>query len=453
MCAQQQKLQVLSNFQFYEDKEDYPKITELLRRGDIIGIVGYPSRSKTGELSIIPKKIELLAPCLHNLPFPGGLKDIETRYRARYLDLILHDEVTENFIKRTRMIQYIRRFFDERGFLEVETPTMSFLAGGATAKPFITYHNELGINLFLRVATELYLKQLIVGGIEKVYEIGKNFRNEGIDLTHNPEFTAIEAYWAYADYYDLIEMTETLLSSMVHHFFGTYQIQFYPLGKATPEKCYEIDFTPPYRRIPMIETLESKLNISFPRPLEGTECNEFLSKLLADKKIECTPPLTTSRMLDKLVGEYIEPDLISPSFITDHPQLMSPLAKYHRSKPGITERFELFLGGKELCNAYTELNDPFIQRSLFQDQSKDRAAGDDEAHPIDEGYCEALEHGLPPTAGWGMGIDRLVMFLTNNNNIKEVILFPAMRPLDRDRKAQQQQLNPTDLKNIPTNQK
>lgn len=318
---------------------------------------------------------------------------------------------------------------------------------------FFTYHNDLGINLFLRIATELYLKQLIIGGIEKVYEIGKNFRNEGIDLTHNPEFTAIEAYWAYADYYDLIEMTEELLSSMVYSLFGTHKLTFYPQGKEVPEKFYEIDFTPPYRRIPMIETLEAKLGIKFPQPLESEETNTFLKKLLEEKKIECTPPLTTARLLDKLVGEYIEPECISPTFITDHPQLMSPLAKYHRSKPGITERFELFVCGKELCNAYTELNDPFVQRSLFHAQAADRAAGDDEAQPIDEGYCEALEHGLPPTAGWGMGIDRLVMFLTNHNNIKEVILFPAMRPLERERLAQRQQLSAVDLKNVPSAQR
>jgi len=245
-------------------------------------------------------------------------------------------------------------------------------------------------------------------------------------------------------------MTQTLLSSLVYSLYGTYVLNFYPQGKEVPEKVYEVNFEPPYKQVPMIETLEKKLDIRFPQPLEGDVCHNFLKELLAEKKIECTPPLTTARMLDKLVGEYIEPDLVSPTFITDHPQLMSPLAKYHRSKPGITERFELFVCGKELCNAYTELNDPFVQRALFTDQGKDRAAGDDEAQPIDEAYCEALEHGLPPTGGWGMGIDRLVMFLTNHNNIKEVILFPAMRPLERERKAQQQQLSSVDVKNIPT---
>jgi len=245
-----------------------------------------------------------------------------------------------------------------------------------------------------------------------------------------------------------MEMTQDLLSSMVYSIWGTYKIKFHPQGKENPEKFYEIDFAPPYRRIPMIETLEEKLNITFPRPLESEECHLFLKNILIQKKIECTPPLTTARMIDKLVGEYIEPDCISPTFIIDHPQLMSPLAKYHRSKPGITERFELFVCGKELCNAYTELNDPAVQRALFMDQAKDRDAGDEEAQPIDESYCEALEHGLPPTGGWGMGIDRLVMFLTNHNNIKEVILFPAMRPLDRERKAQQQQLSAVDTKNI-----
>jgi len=317
---------------------------------------------------------------------------------------------------------------------------MNMLAGGATAKPFVTYHNDLGVNLFMRVAPELFLKQLIIGGMEKVYEIGKNYRNEGIDLTHNPEFTAVEAYWAYADYEDIMKLTEDLLSSMVLAIKGTYKVTYHPLGHENPEKAYEIDFEPPYARIPMIETLESRLKIKFP-PLDSEEViNDFLKALIKQKEIECEPPLTTARLLDKLVGEYIEPDLINPSFIIDHPQIMSPLAKYHRHKPHLTERFELFVAQKELCNAYTELNDPFVQRQLFSAQSVDRAAGDDEAQPIDEGFCEAMEHGLPPTGGWGMGIDRLTMFLSDCNNIKEVILFPAMRPLDRDRIAQEQQL-------------
>eukprot|EP01123_Difflugia_compressa_P010064 TRINITY_DN3567_c0_g1_i1.p1 TRINITY_DN3567_c0_g1~~TRINITY_DN3567_c0_g1_i1.p1 ORF type:complete len:577 (-),score=119.64 TRINITY_DN3567_c0_g1_i1:131-1825(-) len=441
ITSHQTKVQILCNFKFYEDKEDFPKIMEILKRGDVIGVIGFPSRSKTGELSIVPKQVILLAPCLHMLPFPGALKEIETSYRCRYLDLISNENILNTFKTRSKIISFIRRFFDERDFLEVETPTMNMIAGGATAKPFVTYHNDLGVNLFMRVAPELYLKQLVIGGIEKVYEIGKNYRNEGIDLTHNPEFTAIEAYWAYSDYQDLMTMTEELLSSLVFSLKGKYKVTYHPHGEENTADSYEIDFKPPYRRIPMIETLEETLKVTFPRPLDSDECQEFLKHLLHSLKIECKPPLTTARLLDKLVGEYIEPHLISPAFIIDHPQLMSPLAKYHRSKPELTERFELFVAQKELCNAYTELNDPFVQRNLFMAQSKDRDAGDDEAQPIDEGFCEAMEHALPPTGGWGMGIDRLTMFLTDSNNIKEVILFPAMRPLDRERTAQAQQLN------------
>jgi len=283
------------------------------------------------------------------------------------------------------------------------------------------------------------LKQCIIGGIEKVFEIGKNYRNEGIDLTHNPEFTACEFYWAYADYNDLMTLTETLLSSMVLSITGSYVVKYHPQGKGT-DTVWEIDFKPPYKRVPMIETLEEKLNVKFPKDLETPEANAFLRTLCAKHQVECSPPHTTARLIDKLVGQYIEPSLISPAFIIDHPQLMSPLAKWHRTKPSVTERFELFVGMRELCNAYTELNDPFRQRQLFMGQSQDRDAGDDEAQPVDEGFCTAMEHGLPPTGGWGLGLDRLTMFLTDHNNIKEVILFPAMKPLEEERRAQAQQL-------------
>jgi len=288
----------------------------------------------------------------------------------------------------------------------------------------------------VRVAPELYLKQLVIGGMEKVYEIGKNYRNEGIDMTHNPEFTAIEFYWAYADYEDVMKLTEDLLSGLVLDLFGTHKIKFHYNGKEHENDFYEIDFTPPYPRYPMIETLEKKLGVKFPEKLDSEETHALLKEQLAKHKLELPQPHTIARLLDKLVGKFIECDLISPGFITDHPQVMSPLAKWHRSKPGLTERFEGFIAKKEFCNAYTELNDPAVQRDSFLGQQKDRDAGDEEAQPVDEGYCTALEYGLPPTGGWGLGIDRLVMFLTDNNSIKEVILFPTMKPTDSERAAQ-----------------
>lgn len=413
---------------------------EHLRRGDIIAIVGYPGRTSpknrdVGELSIFARQVILLTPCLHQIPSEHyGLKDQEQRYRQRYLDLIMNDNTRNVFITRSKMISYIRRYFDDRDFIEVETPMMNAIAGGATAKPFITHHNDLNMDVFMRVAPELYLKMLIVGGLERVYELGKQFRNEGIDLTHNPEFTTCEFYMAYADVYDIMEITEDLVSALVKHITGGYETKFHT---QTGEE-YHVNWQKPWKRIEMIPALEKACGEKFPSgdQLHTQETNDFLKRMLKKTNVECSPPQTNARMLDKLVGEFIEETCINPTFITGHPQVMSPLAKYHRDYPGLCERFEAFVCKKEIVNAYTELNDPFDQRLRFEEQARQKDQGDDEAQMVDENFCTSLEYGLPPTGGWGMGIDRLVMFLTDHYSIKEVLAFPFMKDEQNQGKVQ-----------------
>lgn len=389
---------------------------ETIDPGDILGVRGRLFRTNTGELTVEVKEWVLLAKSLHPLPEKWhGLKDVEVRYRQRYLDLIANEHARRVFFLRSRLISEIRRFLDSKGFLEVETPILQPIASGANAKPFITYHNYLEQNLYLRIAPELYLKRLIVGGINRVYELGKNFRNEGVDTTHNPEFTMLEFYCAYWDYKDLMVFTEELFSYLLNQLVGGLKITYQ--GK-------ELDFTPPFKRYRYFELLEEKTGKDkdfFLRDVEG------LRKLAKEIGVPKAETLTHAKLIDKVFDLLVEDELWGPCFVIDFPKLLSPLAKTHREDPDLVERFELFVAGKEIANAYTELNDPMEQRERFLEQLKEKEMGDEEAMAMDEDFIRALEYGMPPTAGEGIGIDRLVMLLANVDSIREVILFPALR--------------------------
>lgn len=413
------RLQILCNRAKYSDEFDFDIVTKFLKRNDVIGVVGQAGRSKTGELSIVANKIIILSPCLKMLT-TDSLVDKETRYRSRYLDMICNKTTVETFKIRSAIILYLRNYLNKQNFIEVETPILNNIVGGANAKPFVTYHNCLNMNLSLRISPELYLKQLVIGGIDRVFEIGRVFRNEGIDLTHNPEFTILEFYIANTNYVELMTIAETLLSDLVATICKSLNIN---VGNRV------INFEPPYRRIDIMTELQ--LNGIDNLDFSDDSGRDYLDKICTERNIECSNPRTTARLLDKLIGYYIEPQCINPTFVTGHPEVLSPLAKTDINRPGITERFELFVNGFELCNAYTELNDPIVQRQRFTKQVNDREKyGDDESQLFNEDYCVALEHALPPTGGFGLGIDRLVMLLTNNSSIREVILFPTMKNIN-----------------------
>lgn len=422
-------IQVMLNAKIY--KGDFEDFSKTVHRYDIVGVRGYPLRTKTGELSIVPYEGIVLSHCLRMLPEQGKLTDQEIRYRMRHLDgIVNHDRIRPIFEQRAKIIKFIQNFFDSRGFMQVDTPIINSVAGGANADTFKTHVNATKADVVLRISPELYLKQLIVAGFERVYEIGKQFRNEGLDVTHSPEFLSLESYQAYVDYYYLMEMTEELLSSLVFHIKGTYKIRVVPFsGDDDVER--EVDFTPPFKRVPMISTLEEKLGITIPRPYDSDECNAFLRKVCEDLNIDVTPPATTFRLLDTLAGELLEPEFINPTFLINHPQILSPLAKYHRDDRQLCERFELYINKKEISNAYSELNDPHQQRKCFEDQLKCKDAGDSESMSIDHTFIHALDCGLPNTGGFGLGISRLFMLLCNQNNIKEIDFFPMMKPLNQ----------------------
>ena len=388
--------------------------------GDIIGITGFVFKTRTEEISVHAKEVTLLSKSLRPLPEKfHGLKDPDLRYRQRYTDLIVNPEVKESFILRSKIISNIRKILDEKGYLEVETPILNTISGGATARPFITHHNALDIDMYLRIALELNLKRLIVGGFDKVYELGRVFRNEGMDIRHNPEFTMLELYASYQDYHDMMDITEELFSRTAQDVLGTTKINY---------QGQEIDLAPGWKRISMIDSIKEVTGIDF----NEIKTDEEAVALAKERKLEIPDKTKETRgdVISLFFDEYVEETLIQPTFVYDYPIEISPLAKKKKEDPRLTERFEAFIGGREYGNAFSELNDPIDQYERFKKQVEAREAGDEEAGMMDEDYIQALEIGLPPTGGLGIGVDRMVMLLTNSSSIRDALLFPTMKPLN-----------------------
>lgn len=388
---------------------------EILDIGDIVGVKGHVFKTKTGETSIKAAELEVLSKSLYPLPDKfHGLKDVEVRYRQRYVDLIVNEDVKKTFVTRSKIITAMRRYLDLQGYLEVETPTLHAIAGGAAARPFITHHNALDMQLYMRIAIELHLKRLIVGGLEKVYEIGRVYRNEGVSTRHNPEFTMIELYEAYADYTDIMRLTEELIAHIAREVLGTTKISY---------QGQEVDLTPKWRRISMVELIKEVAGVDFSRHMTDEEAHAIAK----EHQVPVEPHMTFGHIVNQFFETFCEETLIQPTFVTGHPVAISPLAKKNDADPRFTDRFELFIVAREHANAFTELNDPIDQRERFESQLKEKAAGNDEAHEMDEDFIRALEYGMPPTGGLGIGIDRLVMLLTDSPSIRDVLLFPLMR--------------------------
>lgn len=412
------RIQILSKID--ELGEEAYKIISYLDMGDIVGVEGEVFKTQSGEISIKAKKLTLLSKSLQILPEKWhGLKDPDLRYRQRYVDLIVNPEVKETFLLRNKIIKKIREFLDNLGYLEVETPILGNIAGGANARPFLTHHNALNIDMSLRIANELYLKRLIVGGFDKVYEMGKMFRNEGMDTRHNPEFTNIELYEAYADYNDMMEITENLVAYVAKEVLGTTKVEYQ--GKT-------IDFTPPWKRIKMQDAVKEHTGVDF----DKINTDEEAIEVAKEHKLEIKPGMTRGHVISEMFEEYCEQYMDQPTFIIGHPVEISPLAKRNPDDPRITNRFEAFANCWEIANAFSELNDPIDQRERFEEQLRQKEYGDDEAHPMDEDFLNAIEVGLPPTGGLGIGVDRLIILLTNQASIRDVIFFPTMKPIGKE---------------------